>query len=94
MAGVSATTVRGWLRRGRREPDGPFGKFLRDTQPAGAVQEPMTLAEAEQHLAKAIRKGSVTALALWFRRHDGPGASDDADDPLLDFVPRSHGGRG
>ena len=58
-----------------------------------AVREPLTVREAEEFLAKAVRKGSVGALKLWFDRHDHQ-QSPAGDDPLLDFLPRSHGGRG
>ena len=46
---------------------------------------PLTLDEAEQHLAKAVRAGSVGALKLWFDRH---GSEEPAgDDPFAQFDP-------
>jgi len=47
--------------------------------------EPLTLEEAEQHLAKAVRKGSVTALRLWFDRHGSEEST--RDDPFSRFDP-------
>jgi hypothetical protein len=94
MAGVSATTVRGWLRRGKREPDGPFGEFGRAAEPSVAPDAPFDQAELERHLVELIRsKKSVTGMNLWLRLHGQDGVPAGYD-PLLDFLPRSHGGRG
>ena len=53
---------------------------------------PLTLEEAERYLARAVRKGSVGALRLWFDRYGGASSGDD--DPLAAFLPGSHDGRG
>jgi IS30 family transposase len=66
--GLRAATVREWLRRGKREDEGPYADFAvafeaarqrRDEQP------PMSRAEFQQHLDRAVRSGSVAAMKLW-----------------------------
>jgi transposase-like protein len=92
--GVSATTVRGWLRRGRREPDGEFGVFLRASEPAVDGEGPMTVAELERHLTSVIReKKSVAAMVAWLRLH-GQDQAPVPDDPFTEFDPGGHDGRG
>lgn len=85
--GVSATTIRGWLRRGRREPDGSFAEFLRAATPAVEADAPMSVAEVERVLAEVIRsKKSVAACVAWLRLH-GQDQSQAGDDPLAAFLP-------
>jgi hypothetical protein len=93
--GVSPTTVRGWLRKGQREPDSEFGAFLRSATPPADGDGPMTAAEVERHLVTVIReKKSVTAMALWLRLH-GQDQTPAGDDPLAAFLPAgSSNGRG
>jgi transposase-like protein len=86
--GVSATTIRGWLRRGKREPDGVFGEFLRSAEPSVHDDGPMTVAELERHLTQVIReKKSVAAMVVWLRLH-GQDREGVADDPFAEFDPR------
>lgn len=86
--GVSASTVRTWIRKGRRDPDGEFGVFAADPVPVPTGA--MAAAELERHLVEVIRsKKSVSALALWAKLHPGeftPGAA--ADDPFAEFDPK------
>jgi hypothetical protein len=85
--GVSASAIRGWLRRGKREPDGEFGEFLRASEPDGEFGEPMTVVECERHLAQVIRsKKSVAAMVAWLRLH-GQDQEGVADDPFREFDP-------
>lgn len=76
-AGVSVHTVRGWVREGRKHPEGRFGVFA--TALSAAQSEPQNLdpnqsgsmawAEFEGHLAASIRAGSVTAMKLFADLH-------------------------
>ena len=92
--GVAATTVREWLRRGKREPDGPFGEFVRACEPVVEAEAPMSVGEAERHLVEVIRtKKSVTAIGLWLRLH-GRDQTPAGDDPLAAFLPGGDNGRG
>jgi hypothetical protein len=52
---------------------------------ADAAREPLTLDEAEEWLARAVRKGSVGALKLWFDRHERQ--QPTADDLFAEFDP-------
>jgi transposase len=86
--GVSATTVRGWLRRGKREPDSEFGEFARSAQPAVEGEGQMTVAEIDRHLTQVIReKKSVVAMVAWIRLH-GQDPEGVADDPFREFDAR------
>jgi hypothetical protein len=53
----------------------------KDGQPPPVT--PLTVEEVEEALAKAVRRGSIGAIKLWFDRH----ASDDParDDPFAEF---------
>ena len=85
--GVSATSVRGWLRRGKREPASEFGAFLLAAKPVAEGEGPMTFAELERHLTEVIRsKKSVAACVAWMRLHGQDRAPAD-DDPLAAFLP-------
>jgi hypothetical protein len=39
LVGVGRSTVYGWMRRGRKETEGPFAEFLDDVKKAAAEQE-------------------------------------------------------
>jgi transposase-like protein len=92
--GVSATTVRGWLRRGKREPTSEFGEFLRASEAAVDGGGAMTVDEVEKHLTEVIRaKKSVAAIVAWLRLH-GRDEASAGDDPLLAFMPGGTDGRG
>jgi hypothetical protein len=46
----------------------------------------------EQHLWKAVERGSVTAMKLWCDLHRvDPESAEDAD--LLSFIPRERSGK-
>jgi transposase-like protein len=85
-AGVSASTVRGWIRKGRRDPASEFGVFV--VEPAVKVDGAMTFEELEGHLAEAIRrKKNVAAMTLWARLHASESVPAGAD-PFGEFDPR------
>ena len=70
MSGVSASTVRTWQRRGRRESESEYGAFLRVCESEPAENETFTMAELDGHLIEVIRrKKSVAAMALWVKLH-------------------------
>jgi hypothetical protein len=82
-AGVSASTVRTWVRKGRRDPDGEFGAFVIEPTMAEGT---MSAAELETHLVEVIRsKKSVAAMALWTKLH--PRDQVLEDDPFAEFDP-------
>jgi Terminase large subunit, ATPase domain len=66
--GVAATTVRGWLRRGKREPDGPFGEFRTVTHPRLGSRMRVLAADV------ATADGTLPTLALVeeLHRHKSP----------------------
>jgi len=75
MNEVPETTVRRWLRDGRkgRHPYVSFAVAVdraRGERKAAerALDGPLSAEEAELLLAKAARKGSVPALRLWFEQ--------------------------
>lgn len=93
--GVPVGTVRSWLARGRKAPDGPYGGFAsrvdaaRRLQRLPAPQEVagLTPGEFEELLAEKVRSGSVPAMRLWLDLHrsefeEGGGV---ADDPFREF---------
>ena len=95
--GVSPTTIRGWLRRGKREPGSEYGAFLRAATPAAEAAEPMTVEEVERTLAEVIRqKKSVAACVAWLRLHRQDRSPEDQplDDPLARFLPPDGGSDG
>ena len=63
---VRLNTVKDWLKKGRRDPQGAYGEFARAIdearQDAQENQGAMSREEFDVHLAKAIRRGSVTAM--------------------------------
>jgi transposase-like protein len=64
------------------------GRLVRAADASGDLAEtfePLTLEEAEQHLATAVRGGSIGALKLWFDRHGSEAPIDD--DPFAQFDP-------
>jgi hypothetical protein len=83
-AGVSPSTVRTWIRKGKRDPEGEFGAFGRAVEPEEG-DGAMTVEEIERHLATIIRrKQSVAAMKLWLELHDG-GRESQHDDPFAEF---------
>lgn len=82
---MCASTVRTWVRKGRRDPDGEFGVFVIEPAADGGA---MTVDELERHLVEVIRrKKSVAAMALWAKLHPLDGAAIE-DDPFSEFDAR------
>jgi len=76
-AGVSENTAKGWAREGRKHPEGRFGQFavaLDAARDQVRSSEPMDWTEFEDHLAAAVRAGSVVAMKLYAELH----RSDDS----------------
>ncbi len=68
-AEVPVDTVRGWLKRGRREESGPYARFAREIDEARAFEPPPgSLSEDEllEFVVRATKKGSVPAARLWW----------------------------
>jgi hypothetical protein len=64
-------TLAGWLTRGRREAEGAYTDFTQAVDLARkkareAAASAMTPEEFEQHLAKAVRAGSTSAMKLYY----------------------------
>jgi len=88
-AGVNVHTGRTWLRNGRRDPAGRYGRLAREVDghrqtrrdAERAADGPLALEEAELLLATAARQGSVSALRLWFDRNaQAPAGSVSLDE--------------
>ncbi len=84
-AGISVHTVKGWARKGRRDPESRFAAFavaLEAARNAGrSDSSALEWDEFEQHLAKAIRGGSVQAMRLYaslYRPDEAPAEPGDA----------------
>jgi hypothetical protein len=88
-------TVEGWLTRGRKEIEAlPYANFAAAVDQAriAAAQDALGRDDFETELAKAVRKGSVQALKLWWQVHgtkakegddpEGAGEGDDEEDPF------------
>src|SRR4051812_29121187 len=81
LHGLSVDTVKGWLKRGRGEDDTDYSAFARAVEDARrmAAETEMTPDEFRGHVAAAVRRGSVTAMRLWwtaFGERDEPPADD------------------
>ncbi len=83
QASVSVHTARDWARKGRKDPEGRFGRFAVDLaaareRPARLESSEMGWEEFDAHLAKAVRTGSVQAMRLFASLHrpDGEAAAD------------------
>ena len=91
--GLSVNTVRSWLSRGRKAPDGPYGTFARQLDeirsarrlPDRAERGSLTREEWEGCLAESVRAGNVQAMRLW---HDTHIAEGERDDPFAEFASR------
>ncbi|KKL60475.1 hypothetical protein LCGC14_2204980, partial [marine sediment metagenome] len=60
-AGVSPSTLRAWLRRGRRDSDGPYAEFAAavEREKQAAAEEPLSEAELVRILERQARHGSI-----------------------------------
>lgn len=95
-AGVNVHTGRTWLRNGRKDPQGRYGalaravdgqRHRRRSAERAITPGALSLSEAELLLAAAAREGSVSALKLWFDRHERQQPVPEADmaDPLAEL---------
>jgi transposase-like protein len=69
--GVSAGTVKGWLRRGREDPGSRYGPFAEAVDQAQAArrlpppgERPLDEAELRIVVSRAAREGNVQAMRL------------------------------
>jgi predicted transcriptional regulator len=90
-AGVAERTVRHWLTRGRREPDGRYASFAAEVDAALSAVPSGPLAEGElrEAVARAVREGSVPAMRLAWQMErdaatDAKGGEGDAFDELAE----------
>lgn len=83
---IRLKTAEGWITRGRREERGTYCEFTRAYDEAKAAFEKagMDQDEFDQHLAKAVRAGSVQAMKLWWdiNRKGGGEDADENRDPF------------
>jgi hypothetical protein len=87
---VKTNTARAWLRKGRTDPEGLYGRFAAGIDAAKAAQAvvseaagAMTLEEWEAHLAAAVRAGSVPAMKLFADTHRQE--APERADPFAEF---------
>ena len=94
--GVKVNTVRTWLAKGRKEPQGRYGRFASEVDATRQLQrlpqrselQEFTYEELERLLAEKIRAGSVPAMRLWVDLHRAEfERSEQADDPFAEFDP-------
>lgn len=83
--GIRPKTVAGWLTRGRRDAGGPYSEFAAAVERArekarSAASKAMTPDEFNEHLAKAIRAGSVSAMKLFYEIR----REQESDEPVGD----------
>jgi transposase-like protein len=83
-------TVKGWLTRGRRETEGPYAEFAEAVAAAreeakAAAANVMTRDEFDEHLAKAVRAGSVQAMKLYWEIDRERRKDDGGPDPFAEF---------
>ena len=67
---IPVNTVRHWLKRGRREENGPYAMFAREIDNARAFElpsGPMTRDELRLIVWRAVQKGSVPAMRLYWQ---------------------------
>ncbi len=84
-------TVSGWLTRGRREGDGEYADFARAVdlgreKAREAAANALTPEEFKQHLAKAVRAGSVSAMKLYYEIHRDRHGKELPEDEFDDLV--------
>lgn len=69
-AGVKVSTAKGWLARGRQDPDGAYGEFAQAVEVAretGKATEPGDAAELRRRVWTMVESGSVEAAKLYHR---------------------------
>lgn len=85
-AGLPPQTLRNWLTRGRGEAGTEHAAFVTAVDEARdvAAAAPMSSAEFRGCLNRAVRRGSVAALKLWWAIHadEAAGGAVDAEDPF------------
>ena len=82
--GIRASTVKGWVTRGRQEDAGPYAEFVRKVEAArrrATTEQPMTGDEFQRRLDAAVRSGSVTAMKLWAELDRARRAEDAEPEP-------------
>jgi transposase-like protein len=89
---ISERTVKGWLTKGRKNPDSPYANFafaidfIREARDAPDSDEPVDDEEVQLHLSRAIRNGSVPAMKVWTdtyrKKGGGEGEEKKPADPL------------
>lgn len=92
--GVNVNTARSWLAKGRKDPQGRYGRFASEVDalrnlrrlPSRSELQAMTRDELEGLLAERVRAGSVPAMALWVKLHRGE-FEGMAEDPFAEFGP-------
>jgi|ERR1035437_1274875 transposase len=96
--GVNVHTVRSWLAKGRKAPQGRYGRFASEVDAMRSLQRlpdrselrALTREELEGLLAEKVRAGSVPAMRLWADLHRAEFERGEGvpDDPFSEFDPR------
>jgi transposase-like protein len=84
FAGLSANTVKSWLRRGRREAGTPFARLAANVDAARAewtATHPLNEADLLRLLEQAAMRGSVRATVVLLNRIDRARERDGAGAP-------------
>jgi transposase-like protein len=76
---VAPNTVKSWLQRGRRETGTEHAAFAEAVDLAREAAATATMDQTEflSHVNASVRRGSVTAMRLWWAIHQAD--DDDAD---------------
>ena len=88
--GCHPRTIKGWLERGRRSPDGPYGRFAHsvDSHRQGRAVPRNGVPDLEELLvllSDAARAGSVPAAKELLAWHERRRANWERPDPLDRF---------
>jgi hypothetical protein len=76
---VAPDTVKFWLKRGRREAGTDYAQFAEAVDLAREAAATATMDENEfrAHVNAAVRRGSVTAMRLWWGIHQHKDSESD-----------------
>jgi len=95
--GLHASTLKGWLTRGRKEEAGDYAEFAAAVESARSryrekLEQPMDLGDLEREVWRSVRAGSVAAMKLaWeiLKAKSEDADQGDASDPFseLDAAP-------